>query len=438
MTAALWRAGGPQWKRAEGFSFGRGSRGLAALLGLLACAPLGAAEWLFDDPVTLAETAQGTTLSLNGHGPAGLAERDGRLAVVWEVREEHGRDVRLVIGEDGAGEEGPDFGEPHSFSERGAGRTPAVVPVGADGHFALLWSEEGRLWGRLWRDGELDAPIVMDNRDGQRPVTTVHGRDGLVVWQRAERDGVAFVRGRVRVEHSQLGRDWQGTARGAERAGERSEPALAAAGEATLLAWTHERRDHSRIRIARSDEPARDFGPDAALNPHPAEPVGSYGTSPRVDQPVLASDGNRLVAAGWMEERGDGVGPRFQVAISTDGGREFPDVEAVLGENPEPAYRTAPVLAVSGLGLVAAAWESHAVDDETGRTTGPPRIKVATRDGADDWGEPVEVPVADDGLGVRQPLLHLDGDGHAHLVWLEGTPDDGMRVRHVRARIQPD
>lgn len=413
---------------------------MALLAALLLCGPVGAAEWRFDEPVTLDETEAGTTLVLNGHGPAGLAERDGRLAVVWEVRAERGRDVRLITGamEGEDGDAGPAFGEPTAFSERGGGRTPAVVPVGGDGHFALIWSEEGRLRGRLWRDGELDSPIAMDNRDGTRPVTAVRGRDGLVVWQRAERNGVVFVRARLGEERGQLGRDWQGEVRDTDRPGERGEPAVAAAGEATVLAWTHRRRDHSRIRIARSEGAEHGFGPDAALNPRPAEPVGSYGTSPRVDQPVLASDGNRLVAAGWMEERGDGVGPLFRVAISADGGREFPDVETLPGENPEPAYRTAPVLAVSGLGLVAAAWESHPVDPETGRTTGPPRIMVASRDDESGWSEPREVPVGEDDLGVRQPLLHLDGDGGAHLVWLEGSPDEGMRVRYLRARIRPE
>ncbi|MFW6191758.1 MAG: hypothetical protein ACOC48_04105, partial [Thiohalospira sp.] len=132
----------------------------------------------------------------------------------------------------------------------------------------------------------------------------------------------------------------------------------------------------------------------------------------------------------WLECRGDGVGPRLQTVHSDDGGRSFPRVEPLLGEEPERAQRAEPDMALSSLGLVVAVWRHQEVDEE-GRTSGDPGLRLAVREGEEGWGEPRELPGCRTDRGCREPLVELDGSGNAHFVWrcgIRGRPSLPMTV----------
>ncbi|MGM0412338.1 MAG: hypothetical protein ACQERG_03425, partial [Pseudomonadota bacterium] len=188
--------------------------------------------------------------------------------------------------------------------------------------------------------------------------------------------------------------------------------------------------------ITRSAALDEDFGEASPLNPLPAESSGAIGRGPQIQAPVVASDGNRRVAGAWLETRGDGAGPRLQTVYSDDGGRRFPGVEPILGEEPERALRAEPDLALSSLGLAVAVWRHQEVDEE-GRTSGDASLRLAVRDGDDGWGEPRELPGCRAERGCREPLVALDGEGAAHFLWLEGNPDEGMALRYQRATLAP-
>ncbi|MFW6349134.1 MAG: hypothetical protein ACOC3U_02005 [Thiohalospira sp.] len=404
---------------------------------VLAASMVEGAEWDFEEARTLHETEEGQRVILAGPGGARLALRGDHLMAVWTERE-GGRTTATRFLHAALEEGKPSFDEPERVTSAARAAEPVVAPVGGEGNFILAWRESDQVRARLWRDGALAPPLPVTRGEAAELTLASVGREALLVWGRPGEEWQRLAGARLRMtERRQLERDWLGELTEQRRPGGQRTPALAGAGEGAVLLFNQIRDRHTRLYITRNAEPGEAFGEASPLNPLPSESRGAIGRGPRIQAPVVASDGDRRVAGLWLERRGDGVGPRLQTVHSDDGGRSFPRVEPLLGEEPERAQRAEPDMALSSLGLVVAVWRHQEVDEE-GRTSGDPGLRLAVREGEEGWGEPRELPGCRTDRGCREPLVELDGSGNAHFVWLEGAPDGGMALRYQRATLSPD
>jgi len=395
------------------------------------------AEWTFDEARSLHEVEAGHRLVLAGPGGARLALRGDHLMAVWaEYEGERPTATRFLHAR--LGGDARSFGEPERVTAAGGAVEPVVAPVGGEGNFVLAWREDYQVRARLWRDGALAPPLPVSRGEAAELTLTPVGREALLVWGRPGTEWQRLAGARLTItERRQLERTWLGELSEKRRPGGQRTPALAGAGEGAILLFNQVRDRHTRLYITRTPALGEDFGTAAPLNPLPAKSSGAIGRGPRIEAPAVASDGNRRVVGAWLERRGDGVGPRLQTVYSSDGGRSFPRLEPLLGEEPERALRAEPDLALSSLGLAVAVWRHQEVNEQ-GRTTGEPMLRLAVREGEDGWGDPRALPGCRAERGCREPLVALDGRGAAHFLWLEGTPEAGMTLRYQRATLAPD
>ena len=394
------------------------------------------AEWTFDEARSLYEVEADKRLVLAGPGGVRLALRGDHLMVAWgESRGERPVATRFLHARLGGG--APDFGEPERVTPAGDAAEPVVAPLGGQGNFVLAWREGDQVRARLWRDGTLAPPLPVARGEAAELTLEPLGREALLVWGRPGTEWQRLAGARLAMtERRQLERSWLGELTDKRRPGGQRTPALAGAGEGVVLLFNQVRDRHTRLYITRSPARGEDFARAAPLNPLPAKSTGAIGRGPRIESPVAASDGNRRVAGAWLERRGDGVGPRLQTVHSRDGGRSFPRLEPLLGEEPERALRAEPDLALSPLGLTVAVWRHQEVDEQ-GRATGEAMLRLAVREGEDGWDGPRALPGCRAERGCREPLVALDGSGAAHFLWLEGSPEEGMVLRYQRASLAP-
>lgn len=421
-----------------GGPFPAGFAVLIPALILALAAPLAqGAEWTFDEARSLHEVEAGQRLVLAGPGGARLALRGGHLMVVWAEHEgERPTATRFLHARlaDGA----PSFGEPERVTSAGGAAEPVVAPLAGRGNFVLAWRERNQVRARLWREGTLAPPLPVARGEAAELTLAPVGREALLVWGRPGTEWQRLAGARLAMtDRRQLERSWLGELIDERRPGGQRTPALAGAGAGAVLLFNQVRDRHTRLYITRNPALGEGFGPAAPLNPLPAKSSGAIGRGPRIEAPAVASDGDRRVAGAWLERRGDGVGPRLQTVHSRDGGRSFPRLEPLLGEEPERALRAEPDLALSSLGLVVAVWRHQEVDEQ-GRTAGSPTLRVAVREGEDGWGDARALPGCRTERGCREPLVALDGNGGAHFLWLEGNPEAGMALRYQRATLAPD
>lgn len=274
--------------------------------------------------------------------------------------------------------------------------------------------------------------VAMDVRDGAAVVAWAQSAgDTTDVWAARVRGGAVLHRARVNA------------VRGAGSAHSQAPPtALVAPDGAVYVVWVEQRAVPGRrfpasdLRLARSDDGGRTFGPAVRVNPDPGFPTGHTFHSA-----AAGPDGALYVA--WLdgtardrERRASGKSPVQPVALhaahaarheagtelvvtrSTDGGRTF-EAPVVVARGTCECCRTA--LAVAPDGRLSLAWRhqfaggardialAHSADG--GQTfTAPERVR------ADDWQI--------EGCPHAGPALAAAPDGVPHVVWYTGAAGD--------------
>lgn len=235
-----------------------------------------------------------------------------QVAVLWQEivfsGGSHGGDIFFARSTDG----GRTFSDPLNLSTDPAG------------------SGKGRLTARLWHNGSLDLAAG----PGGAVYAAWTDYEGPL-WFSRSGDG-----GRTFSPPVRLGGDPAGPARG---------PGLAVDGAgAVYLAWTAGEARAAAVRVARSTDEGRSFGPPLA--------VGDRGEP---DAPRVATDARGTVHLVYGEgPAGPRDRPRVRYTRSDDGGRTFAPPVTVSGSHGERFDAVGfPGVAVDGRGTVYVGWD---------------------------------------------------------------------------------
>ena len=395
-----------------------------------------------DAPRTIVGDAVVVSTTVTGNPTAALGA-DGTGWVAW-IASEHGMANVFAARLDSAGLAGDGIrvndvagdAAPHE-------QAPARIGVGPEGNVYVVWQNNTRVEGRRFPASDLRLARSTDGGRSFEPARTVNDDEGGVPSSHTFHDLLVAPDGTVWVS-------WiDSRARDAARAA--SEGAHGGHG-----GHAHDGLPPSEIRVARSVDGGRTFGPSRVVDTGPcpccrtamaAGPDGTlyvawrkefagsirdvvvarlaagaaaFGPPVRVHRdewefpacphagPALAVDGDGRLHVGWYTGREGWQG--LWLARSDDGGRSFdPPVALRTGEDVPPS--TVSLAAVHG--TVLAAWD--------GRAAGGARVEMGVV-GEDGRLRPVERPFAG-----RLPVLASAG-GAALLAWHEGETARAARV----------
>lgn len=378
-----------------------GGAAAAALLAvpLIALARGGAdARMTLGDAMTVAEHAA-------GNPTVAVDPRDGAGFTAWIATADGRSDVYLArVGADGRPSapvrvnDRPGDAAPHE-------QAPAQVAVGPDGGVYVLWQNNTKIAGRRFPASDLRFARSADGGRTFSPAVTVNDDAGGIPSSHTFHDLAVGADGTVWV--SWIDSRAKDAARAARSAGP---PAPAGHG--------HKHMDDadlppSEIRVARSTDGGRTFGPSLVVD---TAPCPCCRTSLAV-----APDGAVYLA--WRKEYGGDVRDAVVARLEPGGTAFSPPVRVHADEWVFPACPHAgPSLAVDARGRVHVGWYTGTADrqglwyarsDDAGRSFGPPAALVT---GAD--------------ITPSQVALAPDGDG-VLLAW-DDRPDGGRRVAVAR------
>ena len=141
-------------------------------------------------------------------------------------------------------------------------------------------------------------------------------------------------------------------------------------------------------------------------------------------RPVVASDGNQLLIAAWMDKRNWRSGYDVFAAVSVNGGKKFganEQAQDMFGEN-VPQWHASIALSKDA-NVAAVAW------DDT-RNENPDVFYSLRFDG--EWSEDYELPGASGPGRQSHPTILFDEEGILHAVWLDNSGDK-TRLQYARS-----
>lgn len=268
---------------------------------------------------------------------------------------------------------------------------------------------KGRLTAQLWHNGSLDLAVGPDG-DLYAAWTEYEG----ALWFRRSTDGGASFSAPLRVAG-----DAAEPARG---------PALAVGPENLIyLAWTVGEDPAADLRLAKSDDGGRSFGPPRIL----------FATRGHADAPKIAVDREGTVHLVYAESP---AGPlrRYHIryARSTDAGRSFEEPRVISGQHADEFESVSfPALSLDGAGNLYLIWELFPDHRERPRRLG----FAASTDGGRTFSAPVVVPgTAGRELGFNGSLqgllmrkLAVNDAGAIAIVNSTFKPNEASRVRLI-------
>ena len=322
-----------------------------------------------------------------------VAPDERQVLVTWQEIEftggSHGGEILLARSEDG----GASFAEPVNLSNSRAG------------------AGKGRLDAETWDNGSLDLVLAADG--------TV-----LVAWTEYE--------GRLKVVHStDGGRSFSDPVHVAGD-GDRPAraPALTAAGDTVLVAWTFGEDPAADIHIAASDDRGGSFSTPRPVHERPGH----------ADAPALAVADDGTVHLVHAEGRDGPQGPGQLVYTRSAGNPlTFEPARVVLEQSPRArAHAGFPELAAAGEQVIIA-WHilelerpvalglglMHS-DNGGGRFSGPELIPGT---------EPPEGGIGGGLQGLLTRKLATDASGSVALAHSLFVPDQASQIKLVRGRL---
>jgi hypothetical protein len=361
----------------------------------------GDARMALGAPLTLAEHAAGNpTAAVDG--------RDGTGFVAWIATKDGASDVFLArVGADGGADavvrvnDRPGDAAPHE-------QAPAQVAVAPDGSVYVLWQNNVQVAGRRFPASDLRFARSADGGRTFSPAITVNDDGGGVPSSHTFHDVAVGADGTVWVS-------WiDSRAKDAARA---AHPRPAAQPDAAAHGHMHaEDADlpPSEIRVARSTDGGRTFGPSIVVD---TAPCPCCRTSLAV-----AADGAVYLA--WRKEYGGDVRD-VVVARMPAGGTAFSVPVRVHADGwVFPACPHAgPSVAVDARGRVHVGWY-------TGKAGRQGLWYARSADDGRSFGAPVALATGED-ITPSQVALTPDGDGV--LVAWDDRPEGGRHVALARA-----
>ena len=346
----------------------------------------------------------------------GLAESDGRIALVWEDNRNGDPRCWVAMREKRAAA----FSKPQALSA-GECYEPVVQGVGK-GRFVAAWEEGGAVWVRPADKGK--AFKLSREEAAHATLARLDERTLYAAW--AEQAGeykrimlarLVLVADGVRAEYSvpvedQLPIDDQ------------AYPALTASAQGGVtVVWEDRRKKHTEMLAAHSAD-GKKFAAPYRLIDMPQVRTINLGAGMGSMRPALSSCGPDCMAATWLDKRDFLSGYDVFAAFSDNGGRSFGKnlkVQDSFGDNIAQWHAA---MAASQNGRVVVAW-----DDER---DGTPDVWLSDWSGSA-FADDAAVPGAS-GPGVQSdPVIHLDAAGTLHLAWLERTEAGGTRLKYASA-----
>ncbi|MFN3543959.1 MAG: hypothetical protein ACK4UX_03810 [Thiobacillus sp.] len=387
----------------------------AALLLLAALALPAHADWSWSAPLTV-NTASGAKIfpHLESANRQGIAVSGGAVGVVWEDNRSGIPQCYLAVKPMRA----KGFQRETRLSRREC-YEPVVLALDG-GRFLAAWEEGGKVVAQAWPRGtrvELSkaeaAQVTLARGDGALYAAWAEqaGRfKRIVVATLTEKRGVLAVQSVQPVEAT-------------EPADEQGWPALAVAGDGTLVVAWEDRRHRHTVPMTSHSRDGRSFAAPARVSDMASGSApGGLGAGTGAMRPTLARWGQRGVVAVWLDKRDFLSG--YDVYAAFDGGdRRFGrnlKVQDSFGDNMAQWHALA---ASDGTHLVAL-W-----DDARDGTSD---VWLSEWEG-ESFGEDIAVPGAHGPGAQSDPVATFDADGALHVAWLDRDAAGVTRIRYARA-----
>jgi hypothetical protein len=346
----------------------------------------------------------------------GLADSDGRIALVWE--DDRNGDPRCWFSM--REKRAKVFSKPQALSG-GECYEPVVQGMGK-GRFVAAWEEDGAVWARLAGKGK--AVKLSREEAAHATLARVDDRTLYAAWAEMAGTHKRIMLARLVLDADTLKAEYSVPLEEALPIDDQAYPALAVSADGSVTAvWEDRRKKHTMMLAAHSAD-GRKFAAPYQLIDMPQVRTVNLGAGMGSMRPVLDSCGTGCLVAVWLDKRDFLSGYDVYAAFSDNGGRSFGKnlkVQDSFGDNIAQWH---PALAASPSGRVLVAW-----DDER---DGTPDVWLSDW-GGKAFGDDVAAPDAS-GPGVQSdPVVHLDASGTLHLVWLEKAEAGGTRIKYASA-----
>jgi hypothetical protein len=388
-------------------------RAAVLLLAVLA-APVHAG-WDWSEPVNVS-SVQGAAIfpHLESANRQGVAVSGDTVGVVWEDNRSGSPQCYLATKSASAKTFNPEF----KLSQTEC-YEPVVVGLGG-GRFVAAWEEAGRVHARIVPGG---AAITLS--DAEAAQVTLAERAGKLYAAWAERAGPyhRIVVAQLKASSKTPSVIQAQPVEAAAPTDEQGWPALAVAGDGSVVVAWEDRREHHTVPMVSASRAGLNFAPPVHLSDLGHKRTQTLGAGTGAMRPTLTSWGKQGVAAAWLDKRDFLSGYDVYAALD-DGTHRFGSnikVQDSFGDNMVQWH--AKIVGDAG-GRLLAVWDDA--------RDGTPDVWLANWDG-EAFGDNVAVPAASGPGAQSDPVAVLDGAGQLHLVWLDNDGHTGTRLRYVHA-----
>lgn len=385
-------------------------RSAATLLLATLALPLQASTWSWSDALTV-NTARSTSIfpHIESANRRPIAVSGETVGVVWEDNRDGVPHCYFAL------KSGASFSTETRLS--GAECYEPAIAALPDGRFVAAWEEGGRVHAQVLPGGKA---VALTAKASAQATLVVRGAAVYAAWAEEAGRHRRIVVGQLAVAGNALHLKAANPVEAAAPADEQGWPALAVAGDGTLVvAWEDRRHRHTVPMVSHSKDGLR-FAPPARLSDHRSGSVDGLGAGIGAMRPTLAAWGDRGVVAAWLDKRDFLSGYDVYAAFDT-GTRRF-------GQN---------LQVQDSFGDNMAQWHAQVVANTAGRAIalwddardGTPDVWLSEWDGAA-FGDDFALPAASGPGEQSDPAAAFDAAGRLHVVWLERDAS-GTRIRYA-------
>lgn len=375
------------------------------------------AGWEFSHPVEVGGNNEKQIYHhLESSNRSGLAESDGRVAIVWEDNREGIPLCWTAIKNKGS----KAFRLPQAISN-GECYEPSVIGIGS-GRFVLAWEEDARVWVSLADNGK--ALSLSKDEAGQLTLARIDEQNLFAVWAEKAGNFRRLMLARISVSGNGLKVEWTVPVEDRQPNDEQAYPSMAVNSDGSVtLVWEDRRFKHTSIMAAHSRD-GKLFSPPYRLTDIPQARARTLGAGMGSMRPTLGSCGPSCMVASWLDKRDFLSGYDVYAAFSQNGGKFFGrnlKVQDSFGENIAQWHAS---ISANQKGRVVAVWD----DDRDGTSD----IWLSDWTGSA-FSDNLAVPGAAGPGAQVDPIIYLDDSDTLHIAWLERTEANTTKLKYANA-----